>query len=247
MSSRPVASAGAEERWLFASDVHLSPAEADRTELFHRFLEEEARHCARLFLLGDIFDYYIGPRHLPDYRATTELLVGLRRAGVVLHFLHGNRDFQVGRELPVDHVHAEDIVVEHAGRRILLAHGDLFCTRDVSYQRARRILRSSPVRRLAANAPLESVLAVARALRGYSKKAVREKGAAITDLTASAVARAFEQCDVAAIIAGHVHRERDLERQVDGREERFLGLGAWHDHGSYVEAADGELRYRRFG
>jgi len=237
-----------DERWLFASDVHLSLAAPQRTELFHRFLREEATGTTRLYILGDLFDVYVGRRHArrPEVAATLAELARLRDAGVIVELVVGNRDFMARDELGLDAVHAEDIVVDCGELKLLLSHGDRFCTRDRSYQRARRVLRSPVIRGLGQMLPVGVVLAVGDWLRGKSRSAVAAKSSYATDLDVSAVVDALQRLDVDAVVVGHVHRRRDLVARIDGKRRRFVGLGDWSDTGCFAELSGAKLRLREF-
>jgi UDP-2,3-diacylglucosamine hydrolase len=236
------------ERWLFVSDVHVPVDGGERARLFLAFLSTAAQQARGLFVLGDLFDLYIGARaaRRPGVREISDALARLREQGTRLVFLAGNRDFQVGPELPFDEIHPDLLVLELQGQRLLLCHGDLLCSRDRSYARARHLLRSRPVAWLAGALPVPLVLGTGRALRWYSTWVVGRKGGRVTDLAVEAVLGAYREQGADAIIAGHVHRERDLVGEVDGRSRRFVGLGAWDAQGSYAELTGGRLRLRRF-
>ena len=131
---------------ILLSDLHLPPAPSPLREAFLRFLAGPARQADSVYILGDLFEYWIGDAEgLAHYAPEARALKALTAAGVPVYYQHGNRDFMVGADffeatgvtlLP------DPATVELGGVSTLLSHGDLFCTGDLAYQRWRRFSRN---------------------------------------------------------------------------------------------------------
>jgi UDP-2,3-diacylglucosamine hydrolase len=230
-------------RWLFISDLHLAAERPSANEQFFRFLREEAHGAQALCVLGDLFEYWIGDDELQD--ADAEALPGevaqafraLGRSGAVVHVMHGNRDFlMAGGFAKAAGVRLLDdpSVLEIAGTRTLLMHGDTLCTDDRDYQQWRRTARSREWQRTFLAAPLAERRAQMLQLRERSRQVIAEKPAEIMDVNEQAVREAFRTHGVRRLIHGHTHRSAYHELEVNGaRCERWV-LPDWYDGGGYL-------------
>jgi UDP-2,3-diacylglucosamine hydrolase len=224
---------------LFVSDLHLDAASPEIARQFHAFLAGEARSAAALYILGDLFEAWLGDDDPdPSARSTVAALRALVDAGVPCFVMHGNRDFLIGerfcRETGATLVE-DGTVVEVHGERVLLMHGDALCTDDVSYQRLRRIVRSPVVRWVFRHMTLEQRRALARKMRAGSREHVGMTAPEIMDVNAAAVAQAFRAAGVRTLIHGHPHRPAVHELDVDGAPSRRIVLGDWYSQGSVLE------------
>ena len=224
---------------LFVSDLHLDAASPEIARQFHAFLAGEARSAAALYILGDLFEAWLGDDDPdPSARSTVAALRALVDAGVPCFVMHGNRDFLIGerfcRETGATLVE-DGTVVEVHGERVLLMHGDALCTDDVSYQRLRRIVRSPVVRWVFRHMTLEQRRALARKMRAGSREHVGMTAPEIMDVNAAAVAQAFRAAGVRTLIHGHTHRPAVHELDVDGAPSRRIVLGDWYSQGSVLE------------
>lgn len=205
-----------------------------------RFVDEVAAQATALFVLGDLFDYWIGPAQLRD-RALQPVLAALRALGgqgCALTLLHGNRDFLLGgaesRALAA-RIPGEETAERLFGRRYLLLHGDSLCTRDVAYQRAKPWLRSRAVRGLSRILPGAVSHAIARRLRAASRRSVAAKPQEEMEIVPAAAARRFAEGHD-ALICGHVHRPGLREVPVAGGVRPLYVLSDWSATGG-VHAA----------
>ncbi len=210
------------------ADLHLDARERGPWEAFRAWLA--ALDAPALLVLGDLFEYWTGANQAraEGYAALLSELGTRARAGLALHFLHGNRDFLLGRSFEqavAGRVHARGLL-GHApdGGRVLFLHGDELATRDQSYQRLRRVLRSRAVRALAGAVPGPVSASVARALRNRSRKAVAAKSPAYVELQPDAAAEWCARHGATALVCGHAHRFRD-QRLDSGA--RWLVLDAF--------------------
>ncbi len=224
---------------LFLSDLHLPDEPSPLREGFLRFLAGPARSATQVYLLGDIFEYWIGDRSgLRAYATEVAALRALSDSGVQLFFMHGNRDFLVGKQFAKAcgiKLLRDPSIVEAGGRRMLLSHGDVWCTDDLAYQRWRLFSRNRLAQRIFLWLPERQRLKIAGGLRGHSGQTKRYKPEAIMDVNADAIASAFERSQVEWIVHGHTHRPADHTLQIDGRTSTRIVLADWHpDYMEYL-------------
>lgn len=216
---------------LFISDLHLAAARPEILRAFLLFLERRAPRAEALYILGDLFDAYIGDDddRFPN-GVVRRALRALADRGTRVHFQHGNRDFLLGPrfgaaagiELLGDHA-----VIDLYGTPTLLTHGDLLCTDDVRYQAARQRVRTSEWKAKALGKPL-----FARRLyaRWYRFRSGRHKGATlaeIMDVNQDAVVQALRRFGVERLIHGHTHRPAVHEIDLGGRRAERIVLAEW--------------------
>lgn len=229
---------------LFISDLHLSPARPALVASFRAFCSGPAREAAGIYVLGDLFDIWIGDDQLrePLAAGVARALRGVAEAGVPVALMSGNRDFLLGASFAQAagaKLLAEQIVVNLAGTPTLLMHGDELCTGDTGYQRFRAVSHDPGWQRRFLALPYAIRRAIASWLRGRSRKATAAKPEAIMDVDARAVDAAFRAAGVSRIIHGHTHRPARHHVAVDGRDcERWV-LADWYDRGSYLEFGAG--------
>ncbi|MFL6593178.1 MAG: UDP-2,3-diacylglucosamine diphosphatase [Luteimonas sp.] len=233
---------------LFISDLHLDAERPDITAVFGRFIDEEARRADALYILGDLFEAWVGDDDPSDTGAfVAQRLRGLRDAGVPVYFMRGNRDFLLGaayaRRAGVTILPDPSVVVLH-GRPTLLMHGDTLCSDDVDYQQFRAQTRDPEWQRQFLAQPLEARLAFAQQAREASQTrqaGLRAKGTmeAITDVTPATVDGAFTRFGVDTMIHGHTHRPAVHEHPGGKR----IVLGDWYEQGSVlrVDASGAQL------
>ncbi|MHC4959871.1 MAG: UDP-2,3-diacylglucosamine diphosphatase [Planctomycetota bacterium] len=234
----------------FASDFHLAEDRPDITERFLRFLDMVAENADRLFLLGDIFDLWVGPKQarLSYVGPVIERLMALDSSGMELVFVPGNRDFNFGPwdGRRADRTAPSDLTVTSGGRRLYLAHGDLLCTADHSYRRARRTMRSAPIRSIFNNMPLPISMFLSRGYRRLSMRAVARKPRREKAVNFAAV-RAHLLAGHDTVVCGHVHRAARYEVELPGgRQGEFITLGDWERGGSYLVGENDRLLLRKF-
>lgn len=221
---------------LFISDLHLTPERPAVSEAFFAFLDRQVADADSLYILGDFVEVWIGDDD-PDplARCLVEALRKLTDRGVGVYFLHGNRDFLVGRRfaratgctlLPDYHL------VTLAETRVLLCHGDTLCIDDQDYQRYRRKIRNPVILWLLAHLPLKTRQRLARRLRNRSLADNSNKPDNIMDVSPEEVDRVLAEYDADLMIHGHTHRP---DRHQHRNGERIV-LGDWLENGWYVRA-----------
>jgi UDP-2,3-diacylglucosamine hydrolase len=237
---------------LFISDLHLDPERPAITELFGRFVRDEGRRADALYILGDLFEAWVGdddPSETGGFVARE--LRALREAGVPVYFIRGNRDFLLGddyarragmRILP------DPAVVLLYGRPTLLMHGDTLCSDDVAYQAFRAQTRNPQWQAQFLAQPLAARLAFAQQARAASKahqSGLQAQGAmeSITDVAPAAVHATLARYGIDTLIHGHTHRPAVHALDIDGAPCRRIVLGDWYEQGSVlrVDAAGATL------
>ena len=233
---------------LFIADLHLAPERPATVRLFLRFLAGRARRAEGLYILGDLFDAWIGDDDdSPPYPEIRAALRDLTASGVPCFLMHGNRDFLIGGRFSRDTgctLLRDPYATELAGTPTLLMHGDLLCTDDVPYQRFRRKVRNPLVQRLFLWKSLKRRRAVAADYRRRSGAATALKAEAIMDINQSEVERRMRRFGARRLIHGHTHRPADHTFSLDGQPATRLVLADWHeDRGEVlVVSADGVRR-----
>ncbi|PEI03437.1 UDP-2,3-diacylglucosamine diphosphatase [Pantoea agglomerans] len=223
-------------RTLFIADLHLCQEEPAITAGFLHFLQREAPHCDALYILGDLFEAWIGdddPNPLHQQIASA-----LRALPVPVYFIHGNRDFLIGRRfarasgitlLP------EEQVLTLYGHRLLIMHGDTLCTDDAGYLRFRAKVHNLRIQRLFLALPLWIRKRIAARMRADSKQANQHKSQTIMDVNQDAVAAAMLRQQVPLLIHGHTHRPAIHTLSLKGETAQRAVLGAWHSRGSMIQ------------
>ena len=236
---------------LFVSDLHLSEERPEANERFIAFVEGTAREAAALYVLGDLFEYWIGDDDLgePFNAVMAGFFAGLVRSGVPVFLMHGNRDFLMGERFcraTGAQLLADPAVVDLGGVKTLLMHGDTLCTDDLDYQGWRRTARSPAWQQEFLSQPLEARRRTVGALRDKSREVIQAKPAEIMDVSDDAVRDAFRRHGVTRLIHGHTHRPGHHEHDVDGRRcERWV-LPDWYGPGGYLEVSGTKPRLVRW-
>lgn len=240
-------------RRLFVSDIHLSTRQPERTAAFVRFLDREAPRAAELYILGDLFDYWIGPKHLalPDYREALDALRQATRSGLRIVFIKGNRDFYMrgfaeatGAEVAPA---GTELCVAMAGKQVYLCHGDYLEGRRGAGFKFQEFVRSRFWEAIWTRLPVSVSDGGARFYRWVSGRRTRGPRPAMAahlgphGLCDEALAAEFRRgADI--VVCGHVHQARQIAMEVDGRPVTLFTLGDWADGESYLEEADGQWR-----
>jgi UDP-2,3-diacylglucosamine hydrolase len=229
------------QRTLFVSDLHLSEDRPATTERFARFLGDAVSGADALYILGDLFDYWVGDDVLGF--AFPARIAGMLRsaAGAVpAYFMHGNRDFMVSSRFCSEtgiRLIADPTVIDLYGERVLLMHGDTLCTGDHAYIAFRAQVRNPAWQAAALARPIEERIAIARGIREKSEGAKDGKVEAIMDVAPDAVEAAFATTGCRLLIHGHTHRPARHEHTADGRACVRWVLPDWYEKGGYLVAS----------
>jgi UDP-2,3-diacylglucosamine hydrolase len=224
---------------VFISDLHLEDARPEATEILRQFLRGPARDAEALYVLGDLFEFWIGDDVLTHTAQDVAAeLLALRASGVRCYFVHGNRDFLLGPEyarLSGLELLPTTSVVDLYAMPTLLLHGDTLCTDDLDYQAFRRKVRDPSFQQTFLGMPPAQRLAMARGARDASKAHTGSAAIEIMDVNSDSVAQAFAEHQVLRMIHGHTHRpavhQHALKNVSYGTR---VVLADWYSDGSYL-------------
>ncbi len=236
----------------FASDVHISEDRPDVTDRFLRFLDMVMENNAdRLFLLGDIFDIWVGHKQakLSYVIPVIEKIREVTHRGIEMQYIAGNRDFNFDARVnggPPPRRLPEAMTIQAGGKTIYLSHGDLFCTGDHAYRRARGIGRSTPVRMALSHMPLGLSSFLSQGYRRLSARAVAQKSLWEKAIDFSSI-RSHLLDGHDTVLCGHVHRAARYRVDLpDNRSGEFITLGDWTRYGVYLVAQNDSLDLKKF-
>ena len=229
---------------LFISDLHLAAERPRINEQFLDFLGTAAPAAQALYILGDLFEYWVGDDDTDDplIADVAGALAQLTAYGVPVYFMHGNRDVLIGQAFASRcgaQLIPDPTVIKLHGTRTLLMHGDTLCTDDLEYQQFRLYAHNPENQSNFLQQPLAARHRQMLDMRAKSKASKNGKDAGIMDVTRSAVEHALREYGYPRLIHGHTHRPARHLHAVDGREcERWV-LGDWYQCGSYLRCAAG--------
>jgi UDP-2,3-diacylglucosamine hydrolase len=223
---------------LFISDLHLTAGDTETTRRFVEFIEGPARAARDLYILGDLFEAWIGdddddPRVVPIIDALRKLT----HSGVACALMHGNRDFLLGQQfcaMTGCRLLGDYERVTLFGERVLLTHGDLLCTDDTRYMTLRAELRSAAWQRDFLSRTLAERRQIASDLRQLSATEIATKSDYIMDVNQTAVERTMRDHDVSLLLHGHTHRPAVHRFDLGGQPAARIVLGAWYEQASIV-------------
>ena len=229
---------------IFVSDLHLSPERPRINQVFFDFADRTAARAGAVYILGDLFEYWIGDDDLADAfnAAVADALLRLSGKGVALHFMHGNRDVLVGQAFAARcgaKLISDPTLLDLHGTRTLVMHGDTLCTDDIEYQKFRAYAHDPGNQRRFLSQPLAERRKQMLGMRAESEKSKQGKSAEIMDVTQSAVERVLREHGYPRLIHGHTHRPARHLHTVDGRScERWV-LNDWYERGGYLRCDSG--------
>ncbi|WP_313084314.1 UDP-2,3-diacylglucosamine diphosphatase [Atlantibacter sp.] len=230
---------------LFIADLHLSTEEPAITAGFLRLLAGEARTADALYILGDLFEAWIGDDDPnPLHGQIASAIKALVNSGVPCYFIHGNRDFLVGKRFARQSgmiLLPEEQVLTLYGKRILIMHGDTLCTDDIGYLRFRAKVHQPWLQKLFLALPLFIRQRIAAKMRAGSKASNQTKSEAIMDVNPQAVIDVMTRHHVHHLIHGHTHRPAIHELDIEHHPARRYVLGAWHHEGSMIKVSNTDI------
>lgn len=233
-------------RTLFISDLHLAEDRPQTTERFARFLSEVAPGADAIYILGDLFEYWVGDDGIElEFPARIASLLAAAARATPAYFMHGNRDFMVAARFGEEtgtRLIGDPTVIDLYGERTLLMHGDTLCTGDRAYLAFRAQVRDPAWQAAALARPLGERIAIARGMREKSEGAKGGKEEAIMDVSPEAVEAAFASSGCRVLVHGHTHRPARHEHLVLGRRCVRWVLPDWYATGGYLEATPDGIR-----
>lgn len=225
---------------LFVSDVHLHENAPHLTALFFRFLDEKVASAQALFILGDLFNVWLGDDIATsfDNEVASHLKMLAQKANIPIYFLPGNRDFLLSKNFGTQAgltLLNDPSLFNLWGKNILLTHGDLLCTDDKNYQWFRALLQHPITKFIFRRLPKRYRKDIAQKLRRNSKRHQARQPIAVLDATEYGVKKILKNTKAQAIIHGHVHKANHITHHFNEQTiERYV-LGTWDKTGSYIE------------
>ncbi len=236
---------------LFISDLHLAAQRPETVRLFLRFLEEQAATAQALYILGDLFDAWIGDDfQAPPIPQIQDAMRALSRQGCNIYLMHGNRDFLLGEAFAQASgctLLDDPTSIDLQGTPTLLMHGDQLCTDDVEYQKARQLLRNPAFIEDFLSRSIPERIQLAQEYRQRSGEAVSNKPADIMDVNQQAVEQYMKERGTTRLIHGHTHRPGTHQFELNGQPAQRIVLPEWHsDSGGYLRADESGLTQMTF-
>ncbi|NOT18075.1 MAG: UDP-2,3-diacylglucosamine diphosphatase [Sulfuriferula sp.] len=224
---------------LFISDLHLCESRPHINQLFFAFLTQTAIHADALYILGDLFEYWLGDDTL-DQHLNQQVALSLRQlvdGGVSVYFMHGNRDFLIAQQFALSsgaQLLSDPTLIDLYGTPTLLMHGDTLCTDDVKYLAFRDQVRDPQWQQQFLAQTIATRIAIAQQARDLSESAKQEKSVEIMDVNDTAVAQVLRTQHYPRLIHGHTHRPDVHTHIVDGHECQRWVLTDWYQQGGYL-------------
>ena len=228
---------------LFISDLHLESARPDIGNQFLEFLTTEAASADALYILGDLFESWIGDDDPDAHYAVVKLaLRSLVDCDVPVYFMHGNRDFMIGKRFAAESgivILTDPYPLNIHGESVLLSHGDALCTDDVEYQKVRQLTRDPKWQEMFLRKSLVERQEFAAKARAASLQHGSTVSQEITDVNDAAVERLMREQEVSTLLHGHTHRPGVHNMKFDGKPATRIVLGDWFEQGSVVRWDEG--------
>ena len=223
----------------FIADLHLAQNRPDITACFLRFLKNEAAQAQTLYILGDLFEAWVGDDDDSAYLATVaKALKTLSSFGTTIYYIHGNRDFLLGARFAKKSgmiLLPEIDLIDLYGQSVVIMHGDTLCTRDVAYQDFRKKSRSWWWQAMVKSLPLFVRKKIAANYRKKSAAATSIKPQDIMDVTPLEVVKCLEHYQSQLLIHGHTHRPDVHELIANNKKAERIVLGDWYEQGAWLK------------
>ena len=230
---------------LLISDLHLKPEQPEVAAAFFRFIREQAPLADALYILGDLFEVWVGDDDDAIFsRQVITALKTLTDSGTPLYYMHGNRDFLVGEQFAKETgatVFYDDFVERTLfGQNVVLMHGDSLCTDDKEYMDFREMVRNPEWQKPLMGLPLDDRREFAKGLRETSTEKNQEKSMEIQDVVSAEVDAIFKNTGCRLLIHGHTHRPEIHNISVNDSDEKYyrIVLGDWGAKGWYLMLYD---------
>ncbi|WP_259365353.1 UDP-2,3-diacylglucosamine diphosphatase [Colwellia sp. BRX10-3] len=223
----------------FIADLHLAQNRPDITACFLAFLKDEAPKAQTLYILGDLFEYWIGDDDdSPFILEISQAIKALSSIGCKIYFIHGNRDFLLGKRFAKQsgmELLPEITLIDLYGTPVVIMHGDTLCTLDVGYQAFRKKSRSWWWQAIIKSLPLFIRRKIANNYRDQSATATAMKSQEIMDVTPIEVVRCLEQYQSQILIHGHTHRPAVHDVKANNQQAQRIVLGDWYEQGAWLK------------
>lgn len=229
----------------FIADLHLTESRPDITDCFLSFLAQDATSAEVLYILGDLFETWVGDDDDSPYLETiAQALTKLSETGTKIYFIHGNRDFLLGNRFAKKAnmtLLPEIDTIDLYEQRVVIMHGDTLCTRDVDYQAFRKKSRSWWWQAIIKSLPLFVRKKIAANYRKKSAAATSIKTQEIMDVTESEVVKCLEHFQSQLLIHGHTHRPAIHDLIANNAKAQRIVLGDWYEQGAWLKVTPSSI------
>ncbi len=223
---------------LFVADIHLGNEHPEISHRFNAFLRQACPGVEALYILGDLFETWIGDDGAqPEHLDTINTLRELTKAGLPIFVMHGNRDFLLRERFERDtgcQLIDDPVVIDLYGTPTLLMHGDTLCTDDVDYIAFRNYIRNPSFTEDFLSKPVPERQAIVKDIRQQTRLKVQEKPAEIMDTNQGAIIETMKAHNVTHMIHGHTHRPATHTFELDGTPAQRIVLGDWYTQDSWL-------------
>ena len=223
---------------LFVSDLHLEAERPDIGDQFIQFLKTDAMEADDLYILGDLFEAWVGDDDPNAHYAKIKMAIrNVVDKGIPVYFMHGNRDFMIGRQFANDtgvEILKDPYPISMYGQKALLSHGDAMCLDDVQYQRVRAMVRNPDWQASMLAKPLKERLRIAEDARRQSLERTQNLSMNIMDVNPDEVTRVIKEYGVDVLVHGHTHRPDVHTVNLGNRKAKRIVLGDWYQQGSVL-------------
>jgi UDP-2,3-diacylglucosamine hydrolase len=225
---------------LFIADLHLNDEQPEIYQRFKEFINTKARNCRALYILGDLFEYYLGSDALSPVakQVAKDLALLSEEYHVECFFMAGNRDFLVSDEfakLAKFTLLSDPTTIQIDDIKVLLTHSDDLCTDDIEYQKVRLQLRSKQWQQWFLSLKIPERIEFAKQARIKSQQHTQSASSEIMDVNQQAVVKLFDTHNVEFLLHGHTHRPAFHKVDINGKNHIRMVLGDWHHQTSYIE------------
>ncbi len=227
---------------LFISDLHMDSEHPEIQRQFFEFLQRDAKGSDALYILGDLFEVWLGDDDdNSDHLKTIEALKELSHSGTPIYIQHGNRDFLIGKDFEKNAgctLLSDPHLLDLYGENVLIMHGDLLCTGDVEYQALRQQVRDPQWQKEILQSPLQVRKQFAKDLRQQSQLKTQAKSEEIMDVSQATVDLYMQEYGIKTLIHGHTHRPGKHQWNRDNTQFQRIVLGDWYAQGSVLRCHD---------
>ncbi|MGX5174510.1 UDP-2,3-diacylglucosamine diphosphatase [Aliikangiella sp. IMCC44653] len=228
------------------SDLHLCEEQPHLSELFLHFMQTIAPNYSQLYVLGDLFEVWVGDDHQSPFNLTIiDEFKKYSQTSGELFFMLGNRDFLLGDEFCQQtggNLLSEPYITTWFEQKICLLHGDSLCTDDVEYQQFRNMVRAPQWQQKFLSQPLANRLAYAESVRQQSQAQQKQKTNQIMDVNSAAVEELVKQTQCDRLIHGHTHRENCHQLTVNNKPVERIVLSDWGQQGHYLDVTQSGIK-----
>lgn len=235
---------------LFISDLHLCEQAPHIEALFQQFMEQQAPKADELYVLGDLFEAWIGDDALdPLADRVIKVFNQYSSQGGKLYFMHGNRDFLLGETFAKTtggQFLNDPYSLMLAGHSSLLMHGDSLCTQDEEYIAFRSLVRDPQWQQQFLSLSINERTNIAKDIRSQSKERGKTLPEQISDVTPSEVLRIMQQKQITLLIHGHTHRQARHDLTINKLQCERIVLGDWGETGSVLSISENSIELSNF-